>query len=123
MILQAIREELQSVYGLMAEVNLAMDTIAQGTHECKIHAAIKQVKQLKPLLYGEWWLKYKHGDALQHPYSKIKQCNGLLKTAWRAVGGGNFKCWDTYWVKTAELVSSWGLMSEMGLPNQNFYVL
>lgn len=35
------------------EVNLAMDTIAQATHECKTHAAIKQVKQLKPLLYGE----------------------------------------------------------------------
>uniref|UniRef100_A0A8B9G813 RNase H type-1 domain-containing protein n=1 Tax=Amazona collaria TaxID=241587 RepID=A0A8B9G813_9PSIT len=49
-------------------VDFTMDTIAQVIHDCETCAAIKQVKQLKPLWYGGQWLKYKYGEAWQIDY-------------------------------------------------------
>ncbi|KAK4806933.1 hypothetical protein QYF61_027300 [Mycteria americana] len=54
-------------------VDLTMDTIAQGSHECATCAAIKQAKRLKPLWYGGRWLKYKYGEAWQTDYITLPQ--------------------------------------------------
>lgn len=49
-------------------VDLTMDITAQVIYECETSVAIKQAKQLKPLWYGGWWLKYEYGEAWQIGY-------------------------------------------------------
>ena len=41
------------------------------------HGTIEQAKQLKPLWYGQQWLKYKYGEAWQIDYIMLPQtCQG-----------------------------------------------
>lgn len=50
-----------------------MGTVVQLIHECETCAAIKQAEWLKPLLYGELWLKYKYREAWQIDYIMLIQ--------------------------------------------------
>ncbi|RMC17999.1 hypothetical protein DUI87_04875 [Hirundo rustica rustica] len=54
-------------------VDLTMDSISQVIHDCKMCAAIKQAKRVKPLWYGGQWSKYKYGEAWQIDYITLPQ--------------------------------------------------
>ncbi|RMC20272.1 hypothetical protein DUI87_01118 [Hirundo rustica rustica] len=54
-------------------VDLTMDSISQGIHDCETCAAIKQAKRVKPLWYGGRWSKYKYGEAWQIDYITLPQ--------------------------------------------------